>query len=168
MSQSRHKYLAEIRWQRAADEAFTDKRYSRRHQLNFDGGAEVLGSSSPAVVPLPMSDPRGVDPEEAFVASIAACHMLWFLTLAAQSGWVVDHYRDAAAGVMTRNAGGKLWLSTVTLRPEVRFGGAKQPDAQTLQQLHHRAHEECFIANSVKSEIRCEPVMSCTHWRSAV
>ena len=168
MSKSRHEYVTEIHWQRAADEAFTDNRYSRRHRLHFDGGAEVLGSSSPAVVPLPMSDPQGVDPEEAFVASIAACHMLWFLSLAAQAGWVVDHYRDAAAGVMTRNAGGKLWLSTVTLRPEVRFGSTQQPDAQTLQQLHHHAHKECFIANSVKSEIRCEPVMSYTHWRSTV
>ena len=158
MSKSRHEYVAEVRWQRAADEAFTDNRYSRRHLLHFDGGVEVVGSSSPAVVPLPMSDPRGVDPEEAFVAAIAACHMLWFLSLAAQSGWVVDRYRDAATGSMTRNAAGKLWLSMVTLRPEVRCGGAKQPDAQTLRQLHHRAHEECFIANSVKSEIRCEPV----------
>ena len=160
MSKSAHEYGVEVLWQRAAHEAFTDNRYSRRHRLHFDGGAEVVGSSSPAVVPLPMSDPRGVDPEEAFVASIAACHMLWFLSLAAQSGWVVDRYRDAATGWMTTNAAGKLWLSMVTLRPEVRFGGAQQPDAQTLRQLHHRAHEECFIANSVKSEIRCEPVVS--------
>lgn len=158
MSKSGHEYVAEVLWQRADDETFTDHRYSRRHLLRFDGGAEVTGSSSPSVVPLPMSDPLGVDPEEAFVSSIAACHMLWFLALAAQRGLVVDSYRDSAQGVMTKNAAGKLWLSTVTLRPDVRFSGTNQPDAQTLQQLHHRAHDECFIANSVKSEVRCEPV----------
>jgi len=159
MSKGRHEYGAEVRWQRAAHEAFTDNRYSRRHQLRFDGGTEVPGSSSPSVVPLPMSDPAAVDPEEAFVAALAACHMLWFLSLAAALGYVVDSYRDAAVGVMTKDFDGKLWISTVTLRPEVRFGGERQPSANALQQLHHRAHEECFIANSVKTEVRCEPVV---------
>ena len=88
----------------------------------------MAGSSSPSVVPLPMSDASAVDPEEAFVASLAACHMLWFLSLAAQQGFVVDSYRDAAIGVMTRSAEGKLWISIVTLRPEVRFGGERRPD----------------------------------------
>ena len=158
MSASKHEYGADVSWQRAAHEAFTDNRYSRRHRLRFDGGTEVPGSSSPATVPLPMSDAAAVDPEEAFVASVAACHMLWFLSLAAHQRYVVDSYHDAAVGVMTKNAAGKLWVSTVTLRPEVRFGGERQPSADDLQRLHHRAHEECFIANSVKSEVRCEPV----------
>ena len=158
MSTTPHEYRAEVLWQRAAHEAFTDQRYSRRHLLRFDGGAEVSGSSSPLSVPLPMSDAAAVDPEEAFVASIASCHMLWFLSLAAQQRWVVDGYRDAATGVMTKNAAGKYWISTVTLRPAVAFGGDRQPSRDELLQLHHRAHEECYIAHSVKSEVRCEPV----------
>ena len=159
MSKANHRYAAEVLWQREAGEAFTDNRYSRRHRLRFDGGVEVPGSASPSVVPLPMSDAAAVDPEEAFVASLAACHMLWFLSLAAQQGWVVDRYRDAAEGVMTKNAAGKLWISTVTLRPEVVFAGARQPSRDEVLQLHHQAHEECFIANSVKSEVRCEPLL---------
>ncbi len=159
MSKNAHTYAAEVLWQRAAHEAFTDQRYSRRHRLLFDGGTEVPGSSSPLSVPLPMSDAAAVDPEEAFVASIAACHMLWFLALAAKQGYVVDRYRDAAQGVMTKNAAGKLWVSTVTLRPEVGFSAARHPSRDELLQLHHRAHEECFIANSVKSEVRCEPIL---------
>ena len=155
----KHEYGAQVQWQRAPHEAFTDNRYSRKHSLHFDGGSEVPGSSSPSVVPLPMSDAAAVDPEEAFVASLAACHMLWFLSLAAQQGHVVDNYRDAAFGVMTKNTAGKLWMSNVTLRPEVRFGGERQPSAEAVLQLHHRAHEECFIANSVKSEVRCEPLI---------
>ena len=150
-------YSAELEWQRQSDEVFTDNRYSRRHRLVFDGGIEVPGSSSPSVVPLPLSDAAAVDPEEAFVASLAACHMLWFLSLAAAQGYVVDDYRDAALGTMTRNAAGKQWISTVTLRPAVRFGGTRLPDHEALAQLHHRAHDECFIANSVKTEVRCEP-----------
>ena len=158
MSASKHHYGAEVLWQRAPHEAFTDNRYSRRHLLRFDGGTEVPASSSPHSVPLPMSDAAAVDPEEGFVASIASCHMLWFLSLAAQQRYVVDHYRDMAQGVMTKNAAGKLWVSTVTLRPEVRFTGEHQPSREQLLHLHHRAHDECFIANSVKSEVRCEPV----------
>jgi organic hydroperoxide reductase OsmC/OhrA len=158
MNKTTHRYVAEVLWQRAPHETFTDNRYSRRHHLRFDGGSEVAGSSSPSVVPLPMSDPAAVDPEEMFIASIAACHMLWFLSIAARQGYVVDRYRDAAAGAMTRNAAGKLWVSSVTLRPQVTFGGTRQPNAQELEQLHHGAHSECFIANSVKSEVRCEPV----------
>ena len=159
MSRTAHHYGAEVQWQRAPDEAFTDNRYSRRHRLRFDGGIEVPGSSSPLVVPLPMSDAAAVDPEEAFVASIAACHMLWFLSLAADEGCVVDAYHDAAVGVMSLNASGKFWISHVTLRPKVNFAGAHPPDTQAIEQLHHRAHEACFIANSVKSEVRCEPML---------
>ncbi len=156
MNHSRHEYGAEVLWQRAGHETFTDNRYSRKHSLRFDGGIEVPGSASPSVVPLPMSDAAAVDPEEAFIASLAACHMLWFLSIAAGAGYVVDRYRDAAVGTMTRNAQGRFWISTVTLRPEVRFGGRRDPDPDEFHQLHHRAHEACFIANSVKSEVRCE------------
>ena len=155
---NKHQYSVDLLWQRAADESFVDQRYSRRHLLRFDGGAEWAGSSSPASVPLPMSDASAVDPEEAFVASLSACHMLWFLSLAARAGHVVDCYRDAAVGVMTKNDAGKLWMSTVTLHPEVRFAGEHQPDADAVLHLHHRAHDECFIANSVKSQVRIEPV----------
>ena len=104
-----------------------------------------------------MSDPAGVDPEEAFVASLASCHMLWFLSLAAERGWRVDAYDDAASGVLGRNGQGRLAMTVVTLRPRVAFGGASQPARDEIEALHHRAHEACFIANSVLTEVRCEP-----------
>jgi organic hydroperoxide reductase OsmC/OhrA len=152
-----HTYGAHVQWQRAANETFTDQRYSRRHELRFDGGAVVAASSAASSVPLPWSDPSAIDPEEMLVASIASCHMLWFLSLAAKAGHVVDSYSDAAEGVMTKNAAGKLWVSQVTLRPKVTFAAARGPTSEALDALHHKAHEECFIANSVKSEVRCEP-----------
>lgn len=152
-----HDYHAEVHWTRG-DQAFTDNRYSRRHDWHFDGGATVPGSSSPHSVRLPYSDPSAVDPEEAFVAAIASCHMLWFLGLAAKAGWVVDDYRDAAVGVMAPNAQGQMAVTVVTLRPAVRYGGERRPDAAEQARLHHAAHASCYIANSVKSEVRCEPV----------
>jgi organic hydroperoxide reductase OsmC/OhrA len=151
-------HVVSVQWERN-NQAFTDRRYSRRHTWTFDGGAVVAGSSSPHVVPVPASDPTAVDPEEAFVASIASCHMLWFLDLAAQAGWMVDDYRDDATGVMTRDAGGKQAITTVTLHPRVSISGPNRPDLAALTNAHHRAHEACFIANSVKTEIRCEPVL---------
>lgn len=150
-------YTAQVDWQRDPLEAFTDNRYSRRHLLRFDGGTELLGSASPQVVPLPLSDAGAVDPEEMFVASLAACHMLWFLSLAARQGYKVDHYTDLAEGVMARNAQGVLAMTRVTLRPAVRWAGALAPDGQALHALHHAAHASCFIANSVKTEVLCEP-----------
>lgn len=150
-------HLATILWQRGAAEAFVDNRYSRAHVWRFDGGAEVRASSSPTVVPLPMSDAAGVDPEEAFVASLSSCHLLWFLSLAAGEGWCVDAYEDAAAGVLGRDASGRLAMTLVTLRPRVRFAGV-QPSREQVEALHHRAHEACFIASSVRTEVRCEPV----------
>ncbi len=150
-------YVASVHWERG-NQAFADNRYSRRHVWHFDGGANVVASSSPHVVPVPGSDPAGVDPEEAFVASLASCHMLWFLSLAAKEGWVVDDYRDDAVGVMARNAEGKVAMTVVTLRPAVSFTGPNRPDAAALADAHHRAHDACFIANSVKTEVRCEPV----------
>lgn len=149
-------YTAEIRWSRDGQK-FTDNRYSRAHTWKFDGGAEVPASSSPAVVPLPMSDPQGVDPEEAFVASLSSCHMLWFLSIAAKQGYIVEAYADDASGVMERNSAGKLALTRVTLHPRVTFGGAKLPDRAALDALHQTAHAECFIAASVRSEVVIEP-----------
>lgn len=149
-------YRAEVVWQRA-EQDFLGNRYSRRHVLRFDGGAEIAGSSSPHVVPLPMSDASAVDPEEAFVASLASCHMLWFLSIAAKRRFCVDDYQDSASGLMQENAAGKLFIAQVTLRPAVRFSGARLPSREQIEQMHHQAHEECFIANSVKSEVRCEP-----------
>ena len=151
-------YRAQIEWQRRSDEAFTDNRYSRRHTLRFDGGAEWAGSSSPSIVPLPYSDAGAVDPEEMFVASLSSCHMLWFLSLAAQDGWRVESYLDDAVGTLGRDADGRLVMTRVTLRPKVSFGTAAAPGAEELAALHHLAHEQCFIANSVRTDVRCEPV----------
>lgn len=149
-------YTAEIRWSRG-EQKFTDNRYSRAHEWRFDGGAVVPASSSPAVVPLPMSDASAVDPEEAFVASLSSCHMLWFLSIAAKRGYVVDVYADDASGVMTKNAAGRLAMTTVTLRPLATFSGTKLPDRAALDALHHAAHEECFIAASIRSEVVIAP-----------
>ena len=115
------------------------------------------GSSSPHAVRVPYSDPAAVDPEEAFVASLSSCHMLWFLSLAAKQGYTADAYADDASGVMTKNAAGKLAMTTVTLRPLVNFSGAKLPDRAALDALHHAAHGECFIAASIRSEVVIEP-----------
>ncbi len=150
-------YTAEIRWSRG-DERFTDNRYSRGHRWRFDGGVEVPASSSPHVVPLPFSQENAVDPEEAFVASLASCHMLWFLSIAAKRGYTVDAYTDQALGVMEKNSAGKLAMTVVTLRPQAGFSGNKLPDRAALDALHHAAHEQCFIAASIRSEVRIEPV----------
>jgi organic hydroperoxide reductase OsmC/OhrA len=150
-------YNARVAWRRGPLEAFTDNRYSRRHELHFDGGAVIPASSSPAVVPLPMSDAGAVDPEEMFVAALASCHMLWFLSLAARQGWRVDSYDDDAAGVLARNAEGRLAMTRVTLRPRVQCSGERQPAPVELRALHHEAHKACFIASSVRTEVLCEP-----------
>jgi organic hydroperoxide reductase OsmC/OhrA len=150
-------HTAQIHWQRDGQD-FPANRYSRRHMIRFDGGAELAGSSSPHVVPVPWSDPAAVDPEEAFVASLSSCHMLWFLSIAAEDGYCVDSYLDDAEGVMGRNTEGKKAITIVTLRPRVAFSGDKMQSRQQVDQMHHKAHEECFIANSVRSDVRCEPV----------
>ncbi len=149
-------YTAVVLWERNGD-TFTDNRYSRGHRWQFDGGVEVAASSSPHSVPLPLSVAAAVDPEEAFVASLSSCHMLWFLNLAAERGFLVERYRDEALGVLAKDAQGKLVMTTVTLRPEVRFGGEKLPDAIEQAELHYESHERCFIARSVKTLVRCEP-----------
>lgn len=152
-------YSAEITWQRG-DQDFVGNRYSRRHAIRFDGGAEWAGSSSPHVVPVPLSDPSAVDPEEAFVASLSSCHMLWFLSIAATRGFCVERYVDHAVGRMGANAAGKIAMTVVTLRPEVQFSGGRRPSCAQIEEMHHAAHDECFIANSVKTEVRCEPVLT--------
>ena len=152
-------YQATIQWHRHGD-VFADNRYSRRHTLAFDGGAVWAGSSSPQVVAEPMSDAAAVDPEESFVASLSSCHMLWFLDIARRAGWLVNRYRDEAVGVMARNAQAHMAMTLVTLNPFVEFGGDKQPDVVELNRMHHQAHADCFIANSVKTEVRCVPVMT--------
>lgn len=153
----RHTYTAEIIWQRGEQE-FLNQRYSRRHTLRFDGGLEVPGSSSPHVVPLPMSDASAVDPEEAFVASLSSCHMLFFLSIAAGKKFCVDRYVDTASGVMEKNTEGKIAMTSVTLRPDATFSGDRLPTRSELDAMHHEAHESCFIANSVKTALHCEPV----------
>ena len=152
-------YTAEIVWTRG-DADFPSGRYSRKHMLRFDGGIDVPGSSSPQVVPLPWSEAAAVDPEEAFVASLSSCHMLWFLSIAGKRKFCVDSYTDKASGVMAKNAGGRLAMTVVTLRPDVVFSGERVPTRAELYALHHEAHEECFIASSVKTEVRCEPVIA--------
>ncbi len=149
-------YSTVVSWERGT-QVFVDHRYSRAHVWRFDGGIEVPASSSPGVIPLPLSRADAVDPEEAFVASLSSCHMLWFLSLAAKARYVVDSYVDQAEGVMERNLQGKLAMTRVTLRPLVVFSGAARPDKTRLEALHHQAHEECFIASSVRTEVICEP-----------
>lgn len=147
------KYTATISWSRNQD-SFSDNKYSRVHTWAFDGGAVVKASSSPHVVPVPYSSAEAIDPEEAFVASLSSCHMLWFLHLAAKGGFVVEQYEDSAEGVMARNESGKLAMTEVSLHPKVKFAGDSQPNTSGIEQLHHAAHEECFIANSVKSKVQ--------------
>ena len=159
-------YIATIVWQRDGA-VFTDDRYSRGHVWQFDAGVSVPASASPHVVRLPHSVEAAVDPEEAFVASLSSCHMLTFLWIAAKRGFVVDSYRDEAIGVMGKNAEGQIAVTRVTLRPAVTFAtrahgaadtGRSLPTRAELDEIHHQAHEQCFIANSVKTNVRCEPV----------
>jgi organic hydroperoxide reductase OsmC/OhrA len=149
-------YTATIRWTRTGDGDFAKGQYSRAHQWAFDGGLTVPASPSPHVVPAPWNDPAGVDPEEAFVASLSSCHMLFFVDFARRAGFVVDSYVDEAEGMLEKRADGKTAMTRVTLRPRVEFSGEKQPSDADIADLHHRAHEACFIANSVNSEVTIE------------
>ena len=147
---SEHKAI--INWVRTGPD-FLSGRYSREHTWTFDGGTTVPASPSPTIVPAPFSNPANVDPEEAFVAAISSCHMLGFLFLASRQGFQVESYRDEAVGVMTKNDKGVPWVSLVTLWPKVAYGGQRLPEPEDIDRLHHLAHEQCFIANSVKTEI---------------
>ena len=149
-------YGAVIRWQKAEDEAFSDNQYSRGHTWEFDCGVTVPASSSPHVVPLPLSVEANVDPEEAFIAALSSCHMLTFLGIAAKQKYVIDSYVDDAIGVLEEDKSGRSSVTTVTLRPKIVFIGSKVPTSAQLDKLHHLAHKNCFIANSVKTEIKVE------------
>lgn len=153
------KYFATISWSRDG-QTFIDNRYKRSHLWQFDGGETVRASASPHVVPTPLSDPSAVDPEEAFVAALSSCHMLWFLSIAAKRGFIIEKYEDKAEGIMEENDNGKLAFTEVTLRPHVTYENGSSPTEKKDAEMHHLAHEECFIANSVKSDIRVESTKS--------
>ncbi len=146
-------HTVKISWTRSPEEPFTDNKYSRAHTWTFDGGAVVQASSSPQVVPLPMSDASAVDPEEAFIAAISSCHMLCFLFVASQQNYLVESYQDSPEGRLSKNAAGKLAITEVVLKPKSRFSGTNVPSRDQIDELHHAAHEQCFIANSVNTVI---------------
>ena len=146
-----------VEWKRG-DQPFVDKRYSRAHVWTFDGGAVVPASSAPESVPVPMSDASAVDPEEAMIASLSSCHMLWFLAFAANARLTLDSYRDEASGELDKDEAGKRYLARVTLRPVTTFTG-RQPDQAELDALHHQAHEHCEMAHSVRATITVEATL---------
>jgi organic hydroperoxide reductase OsmC/OhrA len=150
------KYVAKILWQKMDGEIFIDGRYSRVHEWRFDGGMKFPASSSPSVVPMPMSDEKLIDPEEAFVASLSSCHMLFFLSIAAKNKFVIEKYEDNAEGIMGKNEEGKLAMLSVTLHPVINFSGGNIPSRETLDAIHEEAHENCFIASSVKTVVRVD------------
>lgn len=149
-------YTARVSWVRSKNEIFIDNKYSRGHEWNFDGGTILKASASPHIVPLPYSVEENVDPEEAFVASISSCHMLFFLSLAAKRKFIIDKYTDNPVGILTKNDQGKLWMKKVTLRPRIKFSGIIKPTLTQIEEIHHQSHNECFIATSVKSEVVIE------------
>lgn len=151
-------YFAKISWTRASNEEYIDNKYSRGHEWIFDGGVTVQASSSPHVVPVPYSVEHNVDPEEAFVASLSSCHMLFFLSIAAKRRYVVDSYVDDAVGIMEKDDENKVSMTKVTLRPKVKFSGDKKPTLEQLEKMHHQSHDQCFIANSVKTKIVTEVI----------
>ena len=152
-----HSHTATVEWKRG-DQVFTDRRYSRVHEWRFDGGAVVAGSPAPTSVAPPLSDPAAVDPEEALVAAVSSCHMLFFLAYAAQAGFTVDSYVDEAEGILDRDDRGKTSITAVTLRPRIVWSEERTPSQDELDALHHRAHEDCFIANSIRAPVRVESV----------
>ena len=151
-------YLATVNWTRG-DGDFLAKQHSRAHEWHFDGGAVVAASASPHIVPTPWSSPENVDPEEAFVASLASCHMLFFLSIAASKNFVVKSYSDSACGRMEKNLQGKLAFTKVFLRPAVEFAKGALASEAAIMEIYHLAHEKCFIASSAKAEILIEPVI---------
>lgn len=149
-------YLACVKWERG-EQPFADNKYSRAHTWDFDGGSSIAASASPHVVPVPMSVEENVDPEEAFVAALSSCHMLFFLSIAAKQGYIIDSYTDNAVGNMEEDQAGKISMTRVVLRPTVLFSG-KHASQSELESMHHQAHDLCFIANSVKTEISIDIV----------
>ena len=151
-------YIVKISWEKDSDENFMANKYSRAHTWVFDGGIKIAASSSPHVVPVPMSLEQAVDPEEAFIAALSSCHMLWFLSIAAGRRLIVQRYEDQSQGILGRNRDGKTAMTRVTLNPRVVFGGETLPSRAEIEELHHLAHGKCFIANSVKTEIIIAPL----------
>lgn len=150
-----HRYTATVRWEWDG-ESFSDLRYSRAHRWAFDGGLDLPASSSPQVVRPPMSDPAAVDPEEAFVAALSSCHMLFFLSLAARAGYVVERYTDEAVGTMGRDDRGRVAMVRVSLRPRIEYAG-RAPGDDEAREIHHQAHEQCYLASSVSTDVVVEP-----------
>ena len=144
-------YTATLTWRRG-EQPFADGKYSRGHDIAFDGGFSIPGSSSPHVVRPPLSREDAADPEELFVAALSSCHMLFFLDFARRGGFVIDAYVDAPEGVLGKNADGKMAMTKITLKPRVEWGGEKRPSADDIAELHHKSHEACFIANSFNGE----------------
>ncbi len=153
-------YSATIDWQRG-DDAFTGNAYSRAHTWRFDGGLDVPATASPQHVKAPWSVAGHVDPEQALVAAASSCHMLWFLYFAATGGFIVDSYADVAEGMSAKNAAGFDWIPRITLHPDVVFSGGKPPSPADVEALHHKAHQACHIANSLRTEIVTEGQYSC-------
>jgi organic hydroperoxide reductase OsmC/OhrA len=154
---SMKQFEARLAWRRG-QQPFLDQQYSRAHEWRFDGGLVVAASSSPLSVPLPMSDPAAVDPEEALVAAASSCHMLFFLSLAASRGLVVDEYLDHPVGTLDKDERGRLAMTRIALRPAIAFGGERAPTQAEITQLHHEAHALCYVANSLRTEITIEGI----------
>lgn len=152
-------YYATVNWVRGKNENYTDNKYSRGHKWYFDGGATVPASSSPHIVPLPYSIEANVDPEEAYVASLSSCHMLFFLSIAAKKNYIIDEYVDSAVGIMGQDSNGINSMTKVILRPKVLFSGDNLPTIEEIEIMHYQSHEKCFIANSVKTEVVIEIIV---------
>ncbi len=148
------KYTASVCWKKKDTESFADNKYSRKHTWAFDGGTEMPASSSPQVVPTPMSDASAVDPEEAFIAAISSCHMLFFLSIAAGSSYIIETYEDNAEGIMSKNERGQMVMEEINLNPRIIFSGPNIPSSEQINSLHDSAHKKCYLANSVKSTIK--------------
>lgn len=151
-------YFAKIKWVRGSNESYIDNKYSRGHEWIFDGGVTIQASSSPHIVPLPYSVAENVDPEEAFIASVSSCHMLFFLGIAAKRKYVIDSYVDDAIGIMEKDKDGNISMTKITLKPNIQFSGDRKPTMEQIEKMHHQSHKECFIANSIKTEIITEIV----------
>jgi len=146
-------YHANVKWARKKSEAYIDNQYSRSHTWTFESGLVIPASASVHIVQPPYSVAENIDPEEAFVASLSSCHMLFFLSIAAKNNFIVDEYRDKAIGTLDKNAAGHFYMSEVTLHPEVIFTGDKQPTLENIKNIHHQSHNQCFIANSVITKV---------------
>lgn len=152
-----NQHIATVRWVRHGPN-FLQRRYSREHEWIFDGGLTVPASASPHIVAAPWSSATAIDPEEAYIASVSSCHMLWFLHVACDASFTVDEYEDTAMGIMEPNEYGIPWISRITLRPRITWSGDRQPSASEVAELHHQSHVQCFIAASIKTEVIVEAI----------